>query len=156
MYAYDLILFSNVDDTELTIFSGTGGQSLKSIRFNRKWMLRHLPLVLVGTCSLLFLTFSALLLISDSADEDDWIPLKHLILILVTILWNSFDNKSLCSKQLFLLPFSGLAQTQVFTLKLTHLSMVIKLLEILLPNRGSLLTYPFVFKTTYLRLHKCL
>lgn len=71
------------DDSELTIFSGSGGQSLKSIRFNRKWMLRHLPLVLVGTCSLLFLTFSALLLISDSADEDDWIPLKHLILILI-------------------------------------------------------------------------
>ena len=80
-------------------------------------MLRHLPLVLVGTCSLLFLTFSALLLISDSADEDDWIPLKHLILILVTILWNIFDKKSLCSKTAIPLPIFRFGTNTSFHIK---------------------------------------
>ena len=68
--------------TELSIFSGSGG---KPITVNRKWLLRQLPLFFIFTSALAFLTFSAILLISDS-DSDDWIPPKHLVLILVS--WN--------------------------------------------------------------------
>ena len=74
------LLICSLDDSELSIFSGAGG---KAITLNRKWLLRQLPLFFIFTSALAFLTFSAILLISDS-DSDDWIPPKHLVLILVS------------------------------------------------------------------------